>query len=156
VARIDHFEDPHAPKANRLIPAASGVVADDSNRVLLIRRTDNDLWTIPGGAMEPGEDIATCCQREVLEESGIEVDIVSLVGIYSNPRHVVEYSDGEVRQQFSVCFACRPAGGGLATSDESSEVGYFTPEEIGNMDIHPSIRLRIDHFQEGRASPVIA
>lgn len=156
MARIDHFEDPHAPKANRLIPAASGVVADDSNRVLLIRRTDNDLWTIPGGAMEPGEDIATCCQREVLEESGIEVDIVSLVGIYSNPRHVVEYSDGEVRQQFSVCFACRPAGGGLATSDESSEVGYFTPEEIGNMDIHPSIRLRIDHFQEGRASPVIA
>jgi ADP-ribose pyrophosphatase YjhB (NUDIX family) len=156
VARIEYFEDPEAPKANRLIPAASGVVADDSGRVLLIRRTDNDLWTIPGGAMEPGEDIGACCRREVLEESGIEVEIVRLVGIYSNPRHVVEYSDGEVRQQFSVCFACRPAGGGLATSDESSDVGYFTPDEIEGKDIHPSIRLRIAHFHEARPDPVIA
>jgi ADP-ribose pyrophosphatase YjhB (NUDIX family) len=156
VARIEYFEDPGAPKPNRLTPAASGVVADDSGRVLLIRRTDNNLWTIPGGAMEPGEDIATCCRREVLEESGIEVEIVRLVGIYSNPRHVVEYSDGEVRQQFSVCFACRPAGGGLATSDESSDVGYFTPDEIEGKDIHPSIRLRIAHFHEARPDPVIA
>jgi ADP-ribose pyrophosphatase YjhB (NUDIX family) len=90
------------------------------------------------------------------EESGVDVEIVRLVGIYSNPGHVVEYADGEVRQQFSVCFACRPAGGGLATSDESSEAGYFTPEEIEDMDIHPSIRLRIAHFHEGRADPVIA
>ena len=156
MARIEHFEDPEAPKANRLIPAASGVVTDELGRVLLIRRSDNDLWTIPGGSMEPGEDIATCCRREVLEESGIEVEIVRLVGIYSNPRHVVEYSDGEVRQQFSVCFACRPAGGGLATSDESSDVGYFTSDEIGSKQVHPSIRLRIAHFYEDRPDPVIA
>jgi len=81
---------------------------------------------------------------------------VRLVGIYTNPQHVVEYSDGEVRQQFSVCFACRPAGGGLATSDESSEVRYFTSAEIETMDVHPSIRLRIADFKEGRTEPVIA
>ena len=156
MTRIEHFHDPGAPKANRLVPAASGVVTDHAGRVLLIRRTDNGLWTIPGGAMEPGEDIATCCRREVLEESGVEVEIVRLVGIYTNPQHVVEYSDGEVRQQFSVCFACRPAGGGLATSDESSEVRYFTSAEIETMDVHPSIRLRIADFKEGRTEPVIA
>jgi len=156
MSRIEHFEDPDAPPANHLVPAASAVIVDEADRILLIRRSDNGLWTIPGGAMEPGEDIAGCCLREVREESGVDVEIVRLVGIYSNPGHVVEYADGEVRQQFSVCFACRPAGGGLATSDESSEAGYFTPEEIEDMDIHPSIRLRIAHFHEGRADPVIA
>ena len=156
MSRIEHFEEDAAPTANRLIPAASAVVADDAGRILLIKRTDNGLWTIPGGAMEPGETIADCCRREVLEESGIEVDITRLIGIYSNPRHVVEYADGEVRQQFSVCFACRPVAGELRTSDESSEVSYFTLAELASMDIHPSIRLRITHFGESRPDPVIA
>ena len=156
MSRIEHFDDDAAPKANRLIPAASAVVADDAGRMLLIKRTDNGLWTIPGGAMEPGENIADCCRREVLEESGIEVAITRLIGIYSNPRHVVEYADGEVRQQFSVCFACRPVAGEIHTSDESSEVGYFTLAELATMEIHPSIRLRITHFGQSRPDPVIA
>ena len=156
MSRIEHFEEDFAPRANRVVPAASAVVVDDTDRILLIKRTDNGLWTIPGGAMEPGETIAGCCRREVLEESGIEIDITRLICIYSNPRHVIEYADGEVRQQFSVCFACRPVAGELSTSDESSEVGYFTLAERATMDIHPSIRLRITHFGESRPDPVIA
>ncbi len=156
MSRIEHFEEDFAPRANRVVPAASAVVVDDTDRILLIKRTDNGLWTIPGGAMEPGENIADCCRREVLEESGIEVDITRLIGIYSNPRHVIEYADGEVRQQFSVCFACRPVGGQLATSNESSEVGYFTLDDIALMEVHPSIRLRISHFAESNSDPVIA
>lgn len=84
-----------------------------------------------------------------------DVEVVSLVGIYSNPQHVVEYSDGEVRQQFSVCFACRLIGGELATSDETSEVRYFSPDEIEAMEIHSSIRLRIQHFLEKRSEPYL-
>lgn len=156
MSRIEHFEEDSAPRANRVVPAASAVVVDDVDRILLIKRTDNGLWTIPGGAMEPGEDIAACCRREVREESGIEVAITRLIGVYSNPRHVIEYADGEVRQQFSVCFACRAVAGELRTSDESSEVGYFTLDELASMDIHPSIRLRITHFGESRPDPVIA
>ncbi len=155
MSRIDHFNDPDAPKATCIVPAASAVVADDRGRLLLAKRTDNDLWTIPGGAMKPGETIAETAVREVKEETGIDVEVVSLVGIYSNPQHVVECSDGEVRQQFSVCFACRPIGGELATSDETSEVGYFTPDEIETMDVHPSIRLRIQHYLEGRSEPYL-
>jgi ADP-ribose pyrophosphatase YjhB (NUDIX family) len=93
--------------------------------------------------------------REVKEETGLDVEVVSLVGIYSNPNHVVEYSDGEVRQQFSVCLACRRVGGELATSDETSEVGYFSPDALEDMDIHPSIRLRIRHFLEKRTEPYL-
>ncbi len=155
MTRIDHFNEPDAPRATSVVPAASAVVTDEDGRLLLAKRTDNDLWTIPGGTMKPGETITETAVREVKEETGVDVEVVSLVGIYSNPQHVVEYSDGEVRQQFSVCFACRPIGGELATSDETSEVGYFRPDELGSMDIHPSIRLRIQHFLENRDEPYL-
>jgi len=155
MTRIEHFNNPDAPKANSLIPAASTVVEDSGGKILMQRRSDNSLWSIPGGAMEPGESIAQTAIRETQEETGLEVEILRLIGIYSNPNHVVEYSDGEVRQQFSVCFACRPVGGELATSDESSEVGFFEPAEIEKMDVHESIRLRIAHFQEHRDTPFV-
>jgi len=155
MTRIDHFNDPDAPRPNRVAPAASAVVADERERLLLARRTDNLLWTIPGGTMMQGETIAETAVREVKEETGLDVEVVSLVGIYSNPNHVVEYSDGEVRQQFSICFACRRVGGELATSDETSEVGYFKPDELEEMEIHPSIRLRIEHYLEQRSEPYL-
>ena len=153
--RIDHFNDPDAPRATRLVPAASAVVTDEDGRLLMGKRTDNSLWTIPGGTMKPHETIAETAVREVNEETGIDVEVVSLVGIYTNPRHVVEYSDGEVRQQFSVCFACRRVGGELSTSDETSEVAYFSPDDLESMEIHPSIRLRIQHFLEKRTEPYL-
>jgi len=155
MTRIDHFNEPDAPLATSVVPAASAVVTDEDGRLLLAKRTDNDLWTIPGGTMKPGETIAETAVREVKEETGIDVEVISLVGIYSSPQHVVEYSDGEVRQQFSVCFVCRPIGGELATSDETSEVGYFSPDEIEAMDVHPSIRLRIQHFLDNRNGPYL-
>jgi ADP-ribose pyrophosphatase YjhB (NUDIX family) len=111
---------------------------------------DNELWSIPGGAMETGERIADTAVREVKEGTGLEVEPEVLVGRYSDPRHVVEYADGEVRQQFSVCFACRVVGGTLATSDQSLEVGFFHPAEIERMPMHASIRLRIRHYLEHR------
>jgi ADP-ribose pyrophosphatase YjhB (NUDIX family) len=154
--RIEHLNDPQAPSANSLVPAASAIVVDDAGRILLHRRTDNALWSIPGGAMEVGESIAQTVVREVKEETGLDVAPERLVGVYSNPRHVVEYADGEVRQQFSVCFACRLVGGQVATGDESSEVGFFTPAQIQAMPVHESIRLRIRHYLERRPEPVIA
>jgi 8-oxo-dGTP pyrophosphatase MutT (NUDIX family) len=155
MTRIDHYNDPDAPRPTHLVPAASAAITDEEGRLLLAKRTDSSFWTIPGGTMEPGETIAETAVREVKEETGIDVEVVSLVGIYSNPWHVVEYSDGEVRQQFSVCFACRRIGGDLATSDETSEVGYVSPGEIEAMEIHPSIRLRIQHSLEQRSEPYL-
>jgi len=155
MTRIDYYNDPDAPRPNRLVPAASAVIADEYGRLLLAKRTDNLLWTIPGGTMIPGETIAETAVREVKEETGLDVEVGSLIGIYSNPNHVVEYSDGEARQQFSVCFVCRRIGGELATSDETSEVAYFRPDEIEDMEIHPSIRLRIQHYLEQRSEPYL-
>jgi ADP-ribose pyrophosphatase YjhB (NUDIX family) len=156
MTRIDYYNDPDAPRANRLVPAASAIVTDHDGGILLHRRSDNQLWSIPGGTMEIGETIRDTVIREVKEETGLDVEPERLVGIYSNPNHVIAYPNGEVRQQFSVCFACRLLGGRLATSDESLEVGFFTPAQIEQLPLHPSVRLRIKHYVESRDYPAIA
>lgn len=105
--------------------------------------------------MDVGENIAGTAIREVKEETGFDVAIDRLVGIYSNPHHVVEFSDGEVRQQFSICFACKIIGGELWPSEESFSVAFFRLEQIDSLDMHESIRLRIRHYVERRMEPFI-
>ena len=130
-------------------------VLDDQDRVLLIRRTDNGLWAIPGGAQDFGEYIAETAVRETREESGIDVEVTGIVGIYTNPNHVMAYSDGEVRQQFSICFRARHLSGEPTPSEESSEVRWVPKEQLDQLPIHPSMRLRIDHGYEMRPTPYI-
>jgi len=146
--RIDYLNDPDAPKANSIVVATSVYVDDDEGRILLIRRTDNDLWAMPGGGMEVGETVSECAVRETKEETGIDVDITSLVGIFTNPAHVVAYRNGEVRQQFSICLRARVAGGEIRTSDESSEVRWVHRNELAELDIHPDTRRRIDRAMD--------
>jgi len=156
MTRIDHFNNPHAPKANRIVPATSAVIANDEGKILLHRRSDNKTWALPGGTMETGEGIDESVRREVKEETGLEIEPESIVGIYSNPKHVIEYSDGEVRQEFSICFACKVTGGKLQISEESLELAFFSPQEIEQLAMHPSIRLRIKDYLEHRLQPVIS
>jgi 8-oxo-dGTP pyrophosphatase MutT (NUDIX family) len=155
MARIEHLNDPAAPKANSIVVAATVFVQDAQSRVLLIRRTDNGLWALPGGAQDFGEYIADTAVRETAEEAGITVTVADVVGIYTNPRHVVEYSNGEVRQQFSTCFRATYVSGEPKISDESSEVRWVGADELDSLPIHPSMRLRIDHGFERRSRPYI-
>lgn len=144
MARRDYWDDPDAPAANSLVVAVSAVVRDEEDRLLLIKRTDNDLWSIPGGGMEPGETVSAAVVREVREETGYQVEPTRLVGVFSDPRHVVAYDDGEVRQAFSLCFECKVASGEPQTSDESSAVEWVPPALIADLDMHRTIRERVD------------
>jgi ADP-ribose pyrophosphatase YjhB (NUDIX family) len=155
MARIEHFNDPEAPPANSIVSACTVFVTDDKDRVLLIRRTDNGLWALPGGGQDFGEYIAETAARETREEAGVDIEVTGIVGIYTNPAHVVEYSDGEVRQQFSICFHARYVSGRPTTSNESSEVRWIRRGELDALSIHPSMRLRIDHGYERRPEPYI-
>ena len=105
--------------------------------------------------MEIGESIVETVVREVKEETGLDVAVEYLIGIYSNPKHVLAFSDGEVRQEFSICFACRIVGGRLHVSEESFEVSFFTSDEVEQLPMHESNRLRIRHYLEHRAQPYI-
>jgi ADP-ribose pyrophosphatase YjhB (NUDIX family) len=153
--RADYLNDPEAPPANSVVPAVSAIVPDEDGRILLIRRTDNNYWSIPGGGLEPGESVRQAAAREVLEETGIVCEVTGLVGIYSDPNHVAAYDDGEVRQEFSICFTARMLGGRIATSPESSEVQFVAAGEISDYRMHPSIRLRVQHYLDSRAEPYI-
>jgi 8-oxo-dGTP pyrophosphatase MutT (NUDIX family) len=153
--RTDYLNDPNAPAANSIVPAVSAVVTDEHGRILLILRTDNDYWSIPGGGIKPGETLNQAAAREVSEETGIDCKVTGLIGIYSNPNHVAAYDDGEVRQEFSICFTTRMLGGTKRTSDESADVRFIPPEDLQKYRIHPSIRLRIEHYLERRDKPYI-
>lgn len=155
MARIEHYHDPNAPKANSIVVAVSVFVRDDCGRVLLIQRTDNGLWSLPGGGQEVGESVAQTAVRETREETGIETKVIGLVGVYSDPGHVIEYSDGEIRQQFSLCFRAVPIDGVPTPSDESADVRWVARDELGDLDIHPSTLLRITHGYEERREPYI-
>ena len=146
--RVDYLNDPDAPSANSVVPAVSAIVPDEHGRILLIRRTDNNYWSIPGGGLEPGESVRQATVREVMEETGISCEVTGLVGIYFDPNHVAAYDDGEVRQEFSICFTTRMLGGTIATSRESSEVRFVAAGEISGYRMHPSIRLRVQHHLE--------
>lgn len=75
----------------------------------------------------------------------MRIRTVGLIGIYSNPHHVVAFSDGEVRQEFSICFRGPAIEGTPRSSDESTDVDWLPKQQIAELDIHPSIRLRIEH-----------
>jgi 8-oxo-dGTP pyrophosphatase MutT (NUDIX family) len=154
MVRTDYFDDPHAPAPNSVVPSVTVVVHDDANRLLLIHRTDNDLWSIPGGAIDPGESVRQAAVRETREETGYDVGVADLVGIYTDPRHVIAYSDGEVRSQFSICVRASVLGGRARTSSESSEVVWQPVDRLEELSMHPTIRLRIDHaLDESRREP---
>lgn len=117
----------------------AAVLFDQNERVLLTRRTDNGLWCLPGGAMDPGESATEACVREVLEETGLVVEVKRLVAVYSTPDRVTRYADGNTHQFVSLLFEVTRIAGDLGLSDETTEVGFFSPEEtaeIGLMENH--------------------
>ena len=156
MARIDYWHDPDAPKANSVVPSTTAAVRDEAGRLLLIHKVDNDLWALPGGGMEVGESIADAAVREVAEETGVAVELTGLVGIYTDPGHVMAYDDGEVRQEFSVCFHARPVGGeAREDGSETKAVRWVEPAEVAALNVHPSMRRRIDDALSGEATPQI-
>jgi 8-oxo-dGTP diphosphatase len=100
--------------------SVAGVTVDDEGRVLVIKRRDNGAWQAPGGILEAAEQIEDGLRREVLEETGIEVEPEQLTGVY---KHM---SMGVV----ALVFRCRPVGGTAASTDESALVEWHSPDEI--------------------------
>jgi ADP-ribose pyrophosphatase YjhB (NUDIX family) len=154
--RIDYLDDPAAPKATSVVPSANVIVVNGQGELLLIHRTDNGNWAVPGGGMDLGESITDTAVRETREETGITCEITGLVGIYTNPRHVILYtSNGEVRQEFSIVFTAQPVGGELRPSSESSEPQWVSPTAIPSLQMHPSMRQRIQHYLDKRPEPYL-
>jgi 8-oxo-dGTP pyrophosphatase MutT (NUDIX family) len=112
-------------------PGACAVIRDARGWILLHQRSDNGFWALPGGGLDLGESYAECCVREVQEETGLKVDILRLVGIYSSPtENVIRYPDGRANQSASALFECRVTGGELRLDHESLQLEWFDPEHL--------------------------
>jgi ADP-ribose pyrophosphatase YjhB (NUDIX family) len=154
--KIDYHNDPNAPKANSIVPAVSVVVTNERDEILLIRRTDNENWSLPGGAIEIGESLTQAAVRETKEETGIDCEITGLVGIYTDPGHIIHYtSNDEVRQEFSIVLTARASGGKPSVSQESREVRWLPSGIVDQCQMDDSMRLRLEHYLEHRSSPYI-
>lgn len=118
-----------------LLGCSAVVFDDDRRKVLLTRRTDNGRWCLPGGALDPGETVTESCIREVLEETGLDVEVVRLAGVYSDPHRLIEYADGHRFHLISLNFETRVVGGALRESEETSEFLWASPEKLSEVDL---------------------
>ncbi|MEH0938124.1 NUDIX hydrolase [Micromonospora psammae] len=144
-----------------LLPGVSAVVRDDAGRVLLARRSDNGRWSVPAGTIDPGEQPADAVLREVYEETGVRVRVEGVGGVATHP---VVYPNGDACEYLNIWFRCQPVGGtARPDGDESTEVGWFAPDDLPELD--DWARLRIDttvradaptwHAQPGQRHPAL-
>lgn len=154
MARRDYFYDPDAPKPNSIRPAAAVALFDAGGKILLLRRKDNDKWTMPGGTLDFGESLTECAIREVLEETGFNIRITGLIGTYTDPRILIAYSDGEVRQEFTFVYAAEIESGELAIDNESKEAAWVPLDTAAQLRLAESQRRRlrdiVSYQKEGR------
>jgi 8-oxo-dGTP pyrophosphatase MutT (NUDIX family) len=154
VAKI--IEGERIGRLGKLALGCSATMFDSTRqKVLLTRRTDNGRWCLPGGRTESGESIIETCQRETLEETGLQVRIVRLLGIYSSPHRLVEYADGNRYQIVALNFEVEPVGGALTLSDETTDYGYFSWEEMARMDVMETHVERLTDIFSGQPIPVV-
>lgn len=144
------------PKATIIVPASSAIIVREDGRILAQRRADNGRWGLPGGVMEIGESIADATRREVKEETGLDVEIVRLLGIYSDPAdQTVSYPDGNVMHHVSASFECRVTGGTLvANPEESLALEWIDPRALPEPFV-PAQRPRVLDWLAGPPAPVV-
>ena len=107
------------------------IVRNEKGEILLIRRSDSGTWDLPGGAVEPGETPSEAVVREIREETGLEVSIVCVAGVFGGKAFRHTYPDGQRIEAFSVTFECRIAGGELRNDDgEATGFRFVTDDDL--------------------------
>lgn len=123
-------------KEGELRLGSSAVIFDElREKVLLTQRSDNGQWCLPGGRVEAGESVAEACAREVWEETGLQVEIKRLVGVYSNPNKLVVYPDGNKAHIIALSFEAEVIGGEAGLSNETTAWGFFTDKEAEGLEM---------------------
>jgi ADP-ribose pyrophosphatase YjhB (NUDIX family) len=152
----DSIGDPLTRMPDEMRSGANAIIFNDVGELLLERRSDNGFWGLPGGAMEIGESLEHAVKREVFEETGLDVTVGRLIGVYSDPRFhtIMRYRDGTLVHFVTVVFECRRRGGELRMSEESTDLRYFDVEALpDNVMLAHNVRIR--DALEHRAEPFI-
>lgn len=141
--RTDYYYQEDAPAANSIKPAAAVAILNSKQELLMLHRKDNKKWTMPGGTLEFGESMTECALREVKEESGLKVEIKDIIGTYTDPNIRVAYSDGEVRQEFTIVYYGEVSGYDVELDEESSAFQWVSLDKVVELPLADSQRRRI-------------
>lgn len=133
------------------LPGATAVILNDDEQVLLVRRSDTGLWALVSGIVEPGEEPAACLVREAFEETGVSIEVQSLVYVDVTP--TITYPNGDQAQYLDTTFLCRHVGrAAVVGDDESTAVAWF-PLDAVPKDTAPTSRERLAHALGYRSDP---
>jgi 8-oxo-dGTP pyrophosphatase MutT (NUDIX family) len=117
-----------------VLPSAAVVIKDDLGRVLFGLHSEKQIWVVPGGLVEPGELPADAAVRETYEETGLEVEVTGLLGVFGGPDLVIHYPNGDVASYVGTIFRGRVIGGSLKPDGgEILDVKYMSRLEIENV-----------------------
>ncbi|MGY1753490.1 NUDIX hydrolase [Blastococcus sp. SYSU D01042] len=149
-----YYHDASAPTASVVTPSVFVAVVGDGGRLLLVRRCDSGCWELPGGRVDVGETAVQAAVREAAEEAGVRVVVTGLVGVFSDPGHVIRSRQGEVRQQFALVFRAR-AVGGVPRGDEreTSAAAWVGVDALDHLPVEAPVRLWIDASLAGDDAP---
>lgn len=150
-----YYHDPDAPRAAVVTPSVFVATRDGQGRLLLVRRCDSGRWELPGGRVDVGESVAGAAVRETAEETGVRVQVTGLVGLFTDPAHVVRSATGgEVRQQFVVCVhATAVRGKPRPDLRETIDAAWFAPADVMSLQMEPAVGRWIHHALSGVAAP---
>lgn len=141
--RTDYYYRDDAPAVNSIKPAAAVAILNSKRELLMLHRQDNKKWTMPGGTLEFGESMTECALREVKEESGLDIVIKDIIGTYTDPNIRVAYSDGEVRQEFTVVYYGEALNYEVILDDESSQFQWVSLDEVATLPLADSQKRRL-------------
>jgi len=138
-----------------LVGSSAQIYDPTGEKILLTKRGDNSRWCLPGGQLDSGESVSETCAREVLEETGLMVKVGHLIAVYSSPDMLLSYDEDHQYQVISFHFDVTITGGELGLSNETSDVGYFSLDEIKNMDVMEHHLQRIEDGLLGKLETIV-
>ncbi|MCB1189919.1 MAG: NUDIX domain-containing protein [Leptospiraceae bacterium] len=142
------YEKKIPPPPGTFIKAGVGVILiNEKEEILFEKRADCGVWGLIGGKVDPGESVTQTLHREVLEETGLQVEIVNFLGVYSEPEdRIVTYLDnGDVAQLVDIVFVVRKIAGNLKKSEESEELKFFSKDNLPSVIVPPAIQPLEDY-----------
>ena len=138
---VVHVNNIRAPKPNLpLLPGACAVILNKRGEILLHKRDDNGLWSLPGGQMKTGESISGCILREVKEETSLDIRIDKLIGLYTSPKVIFEFPNGAVLQSFVVAFLCSTNDTRVVINEESIDFRWVTRTDLLDLPTLPYVK----------------
>ncbi len=141
------YKNPNAPKPNRPNHIGVAAIIIYQDKVLFEKRADCGRWSLIGGGLKIDESLEDCLKREIFEETGLEMQNYKFLDILDDPSRITQYPDGNVLRTVTVLYSCEfDNANQLVISDESTELRFFSIDEIQDLDIVETHRHIVEKY----------